>query len=336
MDLTVKELINPSTGEIISGAEVSRTSLSLPINITQNDWLEVGRQLNEIETGIGWWRGDWWLAKNPEWGSHVDEAEEAGVSYTTAAHCAKVCEEINSCRRRQNLSFSHHIEVCGLHEEAQDEALDWAEQNSASMRDLRKHVRTIKARLNHGDPQDPGMLPEGKYRVIYADPPWSYESASLKSHGVSDDHYGNMSTEQLCELPIADMRGDDSVLFLWAVAPLLPDALEVIEAWGFEYKAQFIWDKVKHNMGHYNSVRHELLLICTHGSCLPDERVLIDSVVSIERTGHSQKPEEFREIIDKLYPYGRRVELFSRSAPDHWTVWGNQSGSDAQLSVMCG
>jgi len=63
---------------------------------------------------------------------------------------------------------------------------------------------------------------------------------------------------------------------------------------------------------------------------------LIDSVVSIERTGHSQKPEEFREIIDKLYPYGRRVELFSRSAPDHWTVWGNQSGSDAQLSVMCG
>jgi DNA (cytosine-5)-methyltransferase 1 len=78
-------------------------------------------------------------------------------------------------------------------------------------------------------------------------------------------------------------------------------------------------------MGHYNSVRHELLLVCTKGSCTPDVSKLFDSVVSIERSEtHSEKPEFFREIIDTLYPYGKRIELFARKSADGWERWGNQ------------
>lgn len=173
-------------------------------------------------------------------------------------------------------------------------------------------------------------LPAGKYRVIYADPPWKYndtQGGSISdSYGAAEKHYPSMSLSELSALPIPDLSQDHAVLFLWATSPLLPDALKLGDAWGFKYKAAFIWDKVKHNMGHYNSVRHELLLICTKGSCTPDVVQLFDSVQSIERTHkHSEKPEEFRTIIDTLYPHGPRIELFRRgAAPSGWTVWGNE------------
>jgi N6-adenosine-specific RNA methylase IME4 len=100
----------------------------------------------------------------------------------------------------------------------------------------------------------------------------------------------------------------------------------IIEAWGFEYKASFIWDKVRHVMGHYNSVRHEFLLICTRGSCKPDVPKLLDSVQSIERSGkHSEKPHEFYNIIETLYDHGRKLELFSRTPRAGWESEGNES-----------
>jgi N6-adenosine-specific RNA methylase IME4 len=76
-------------------------------------------------------------------------------------------------------------------------------------------------------------------------------------------------------------------------------------------------------MGHYNSVRHEHLLICTRGKATPDHLELFDSVQAIERTEHSRKPDRFREIIDALYPHGKRVELFARGLlPEGWVGWG--------------
>ncbi len=107
---------------------------------------------------------------------------------------------------------------------------------------------------------------------------------------------------------------------------ILEDAFKVINAWGFKYKTSFVWDKIKHNMGHYNSVRHEFLLIAVRGSCQPDASKLFDSVQSIERTEHSAKPGIFREIIDTLYPHGPRIELFARKKTDGWEAYGNQVG----------
>lgn len=172
-----------------------------------------------------------------------------------------------------------------------------------------------------------------KYRVIYADPPWKYgdERTGLVGYSAAVDHYPTMSISELQALPVNELAQDNAVLFLWATSPLLPDALSLIEAWGFTYKSSFIWDKVRHNVGHYNSVRHELLLIATRGSCTPDVKKLFDSVQVIERTDkHSEKPEEFRQIIDTLYPPtgSDRIELFRRGdAPEGWKVWGNESAA---------
>lgn len=169
-----------------------------------------------------------------------------------------------------------------------------------------------------------------KFRIIYADPPWSYndkcDKGGVQSGGVELRHYNTMSIKEMCDIPIKNISEDNSVLFLWVTSPLLEDSFSVINAWGFKYKTSFVWDKVGHNMGHYNSVRHEMLLIATRGSCTPDNKTLYDSVQSIEKTDkHSQKPVEFLNIIDDLYIYGDRIELFARERQkDDWFLWGNE------------
>ena len=165
---------------------------------------------------------------------------------------------------------------------------------------------------------------KNKYRVIYADPPWSYnDKQNVEVLGGAEKHYLTMPLQDICDLPVPS--ADDAVLFIWVTSPMLEDSFKVIKAWGFKYKSSFVWDKVAHNMGHYNSVRHEFLLIATKGSCTPDVQKLYDSVVSIERTEHSRKPKEFRDMIDTLYPYGDRLELFAREAAKGWDVWGNMA-----------
>ena len=96
-----------------------------------------------------------------------------------------------------------------------------------------------------------------------------------------------MSIDDLCNLPIRDLAEDNAVLFLWTTSPKLFDAHDVIKAWGFEYKTSFVWDKVKHVMGHYNSVRHEFLLLCIKGSFPKQSDTLHDSVIEIEEIGRA-------------------------------------------------
>jgi len=169
----------------------------------------------------------------------------------------------------------------------------------------------------------------GKYRIIYADPPWNYGNSGLDGYGHAERHYPTMTIAELAALPVSDITEDNAVLFLWVTSPLLEDAFTIINAWGFSYKSSFVWDKVRHNFGYYNSVRHELLLVATRGSCTPDIPTLNDSVVTIERSDkHSEKPPEFRAMIDNLYPRGERIELFARIAAEGWNIWGNEETID--------
>lgn len=209
---------------------------------------------------------------------------------------------------------------------ASPELLAGMRDGSVTLQDAKRQTRNTTLREAIPD------KPTGRYRVIYADPPWKYNDAMAiskdglgESYGPADAHHPQMTPGELCALPIADMAEDDAVLFLWVTSPLLPVAFQIIPAWGFQYKASFVWDKIKHNMGHYNSVRHEFLLVCTRGSCTPEVAKLFDSVQSIERTNrHSEKPSEFREIIDTIYPSGNRIELFARAKHEGWATWGNE------------
>lgn len=166
--------------------------------------------------------------------------------------------------------------------------------------------------------------PKKVYRIIYADPPWQYAPWTGTKLRTVEGDYPTMPTKDICEMALPAIA-KDAVLFIWATSPRLTEALKVIPAWGFTYRASFIWNKLGHMWSPFNSVRHELLLIATRGKCNPDDKRLFVSVQSVRRGRHSEKPAHFRNLIDVLYPTGNRIELFARGTlPPRWDGWGNE------------
>lgn len=177
-----------------------------------------------------------------------------------------------------------------------------------------------------------------KYQIIYADPPWSY-SDKMSGHSFSLDHeYETQSLEWIKRLPVQDIADKDCVLFMWAVSPLLPEAFEVIEAWGFKYKTLgFAWVKetsggqLVKNLGRYTMGGVELCLLATKGK----PKRLINNIRQVHfdvRTEHSKKPAPIREKIVQLFGDIPRVELFARQKTEGWDVFGNEvEGSIALL-----
>jgi N6-adenosine-specific RNA methylase IME4 len=166
-----------------------------------------------------------------------------------------------------------------------------------------------------------------KFPVVYADPPWRYEHVVTESRAI-ENQYPTMSLNDICALPVGRTITDDAILFLWATSPKLEEAMRVVKSWSFEYRTNIVWDKCKIGMGYYARQQHELLLIATRGSMpapAPDD--IISSVVRIPRNGHSSKPLEFYNLIERMYPSLPKLELFCRSPQSGWSVWGNQSNS---------
>ena len=180
------------------------------------------------------------------------------------------------------------------------------------------HKKLIKKR--QAEMESP-PLPTGTYSVIYADPPWSYSNSGFAQSAAQ--HYPTMSTEDLCEMPIAEMCHPGTVLFMWATSPLLPEALSVLKAWGFTYKASLVWCKGKApGMGWFVRTAHEFLLIGTReDNTHPRTRPF--SVISAESGAHSKKPTEVYAMLEEMYE-GPYVELFARRPVSGWEGWGNE------------
>lgn len=319
----------------LADCEISRTGLTMPENMPVERWQEIGCYLKDIDGAVRWWIGDWLNYGEKRYGEMYSQALDAtDYAYGSLANAKHVASKYEISCRHENLSFEHHYVALGA--EDPQAALQWALENGkdgkpATVKELREYVRGLRVVSSTPD------LPAGKYRVLYADPPWKYNDELIKGYGAAEHHFPTLTLDELKALAdrngrlVSDLAADNAVLFIWATSPLLDDAFALIEAWGFEYKTSFVWDKVKHNYGHYNSVRHELLLVATRGSCVPDSNKLFDSVQVIERTDkHSEKPEEFRQIIDTLYvpPKKRvdRIELFRRGGvPENWHTWGNEA-----------
>jgi N6-adenosine-specific RNA methylase IME4 len=169
-----------------------------------------------------------------------------------------------------------------------------------------------------------------RYGVVLADPPWRYANSS-KSYGRRiERHYQTMSTGDICALQIPS--ADDAVLYLWSTSPHLPDALRVMESWGFRYRSSLVWDKLKMGCGYWARIRHELLLVGTKGKFHPPPPALrVPSVLAIPRTIHSRKPAVVRDLIASWYPGERKIELFARERAKGWDCWGNEVGCDVDV-----
>jgi N6-adenosine-specific RNA methylase IME4 len=248
-----------------------------------------------------------------------------------AQEIKKAAPEVHSLVRLGKVTLTDGKKLASLPEKSRELAIKAVVQGT----DVRRAIRNAKKEeYNQKVASAKPKALKGTYRILYADPPWKYVGLNqADEHGHAERHYDCLDDRQLCEYKpgngtrlVKDLADKDAVLFMWVTSPLLERCFSIIGAWGFEYKASFVWDKVKHNMGHYNSVRHEFLLICVRGSCKPDIPKLVDSVQSIKRSKkHSQKPEEFYKIIETMYDHGRKLELFSRKPRDGWDADGNEA-----------
>lgn len=165
-----------------------------------------------------------------------------------------------------------------------------------------------------------------QYSVIYADPPWHFKPYSdvTGMDRAADNHYPTMTLSDIKALPVP--AASNAVLFLWATVPMLPQALEVMAAWGFAYKSHFAWIKDKAGTGYWNRNRHELLLIGTRGDIpAPAPGDQYESAITAKVQEHSRKPFHFHEIIEDMFPNLPRIELFAREQFAGWDSWGNQT-----------
>lgn len=177
------------------------------------------------------------------------------------------------------------------------------------------------------------------YKVIYADPPWSYKTYKRGSgNGNVLNHYETMTKDDIQKLPVSALADDDCILFLWVTFPCLEEGLDLIRAWGFKYKTiGFNW--VKRNkkspswfwgLGFWTRSNSEICLIATKGK---PKRISmgIHSVIDTPVEAHSRKPAVVRERIVELMGDVPRIELFAREKVEGWDVWGNEITSDIML-----
>ncbi len=177
----------------------------------------------------------------------------------------------------------------------------------------------------------PGLT--GTFGAILADPPWRFQNRTGK---VAPEHrrlsrYPTMSLEEICGLPVADHAKDRSHLYLWVPNALLRYGFEVLDAWGFEYKAQIIWSKIRKDggpdgrgVGYYFRNVTENLLFGVKGRLRtesPGRRQV--NIISSRKREHSRKPDEAYEIIESCSK-GPYLELFARAPRKHWLQWGNE------------
>lgn len=182
------------------------------------------------------------------------------------------------------------------------------------------------------------MIERKGYRVVLADPPWLYYGDPNKPQAAGK-HYGMMSTADIMALPIAECVERPAALFMWATGPKLPDALEVMRAWGFHYRGiAYVWVKTSQDgriisgqgtRPTFVKPTTELVLVgstCKTGRPLPLLTEAQGQVVLAPRPGnkHSAKPAVFRKRIIELLGDVPRIELFARERVPGWDAWGNE------------
>jgi N6-adenosine-specific RNA methylase IME4 len=237
----------------------------------------------------------------------IDKVERGDVSVSAAAELARLSEpeqrEIVALGEKEILAAARKIG-----------ARKFEEKKLAAV--ARTHNVEFKAQAL------------GKFAVIYADPPWKYESPTISGPSRrTENHYPTMGLDEICGLPVAEIANESAILFLWATAPKLAESMQVIAAWGFAYRTGLVWAKDKIGTGYHVRNQHEHLLICKRGEIPPPpESSRCSSLVVAPRLEHSAKPPVFYDIIEKMYPGLRKIELFSRAPRTGWDACGNQAG----------
>jgi N6-adenosine-specific RNA methylase IME4 len=204
-----------------------------------------------------------------------------------------------------------------------------------------------------------GPLPKGPYALILADPPWAFRTYTAerrtptqKKFREAEDHYPTMTFEEMAALPVAKMAHKNAVLVMWVVGSHLHEAMRLGEAWGFTYVTDLLcWMKQKLidadqidmftgdiaepriSMGYYTRKQKEDCLLFKRGHGLPVIAHDVRQVIVAPSNGHSRKPPEQYERIERLFGDVPRIEMFARNTAPGWDAWGNEVGKFDERAV---
>jgi N6-adenosine-specific RNA methylase IME4 len=203
----------------------------------------------------------------------------------------------------------------------------------AARADVQKEKRAKRAEREKELADRIVALPDKRYGVIVADPEWD-DAVWSRETGMdrhASNHYPTSDPETIKSRPVCDIAAKDCVLFLWSTNQHLRIAMDVLEAWGFEYKSNYVWGKDSIGTGRWNRSKHEILLIgvCGNIPCPApgDQR---DSLIMATKGEHSEKPECFLEMIEEYFPTLPKIELNRRGEPrPGWDAWGFEAKLEA-------
>lgn len=336
-DVAVQEMRRDYIGErpVLSiPGEVEATGLALPEDLTFDEWLDAGKQLQAAERSLMWWIGDWLRYGEQKWGEKYAQAiESTGKGYQALRNAKWVAEQYADLSTRvDKLSWSHHREAAALPEPERSRILHLADDNGWSARELKQRVNQAKntAKITSTEPDDGtckvsdlwALAERGvQFGTIYADPPWKYDNQGTRAS--TGNHYDGMTVDELCALPIDQLASDDAHLHIWTTNAFLFECPKIFEAWGFEFRSSFIWVKPQIGIGNYWRNSHEFLLTAIRGNAKSFSDKTLKSWLQCDRAAHSAKPEQVRSFIERASP-GPYLELFGRRVADGWAVWGNQ------------
>lgn len=303
------------------------------------EWTANGILLGQIERRLGWEIGDWWnrgeryadrvaIVSDPDW---------QGPSYKTCRNYGLVAARFDVSRRRDTLTFTHHAEVANLPTQDADRLLDEAVTRSEDSGEpppsrrlrqaVKKELRDMRERELSEAARDQSQAVGHKlYPVVLADPPWRFDVWSQESgmDRAADNHYPTMALDDICNLVIP--AADDAVLFLWRTAPYCEKAIQVMQAWGFDYRTELVWYKNRIGTGYWTRNQHEVLMIGVRGNPpAPAPGTQTSSVILADVARHSAKPEVFHEMIEAMFPHCDKLEMFSRQARAGWDGWGYEA-----------
>lgn len=295
---------------------------------TVAQWQAALKFAEACSSASDYWIGDLlaYADNRVDWKEKIDQIKSiTGLAHQTLLNRTYISRHVAVEERAIAPTLSHAKAVAPMERGMQRVWLEKAVTDGLTGSELEAEIRASKRRkVVSGQ-----AVLEGRYRVLYADPPWRYRNTSgTKGNSTATEHYPSMSIEELCKLPVEAHAHKHAVLFMWVTVPLLlenPGPREVLEAWGFDYASLQTWDKVLGNPGRYLHIQTEHLVIAERGTCPPDTSPVPKSLFVERRTEHSTKPEVARKMIEKMFTSGPYLELFGREPVKGWHVFGNDA-----------
>lgn len=302
-----------TTGELVRSVPRGKAKQYVKHEPTIDEATAAGEFLQGWEKRGPFWTGDWWNDARERWPeTHQQLVDATEFDLETLDEYARVARKIPKSRRfvTRGVSFTAHQAVAALDTENQRRILVKAKAENLNVTAVRAEAR----RVRRGAVAEGAAVLRGKYRVLLCDP----------------DHE-EVTIEELAAIPVQAHMLVNSVAFITCPESRRFKIAEVLDAWGFEHRSAFVWDRVLHQgPGAYLDVRHEHVLLCVRGKCSPDNLTpMLDSVVT-HRAGPEvgELPEAFRKMIERLYDRGPYLELFAKRKMKRagWTFYGTQLG----------